>query len=190
LGYMVIGPSGWTRTTTTRLRAAGAALTLRRGGADPEHRTRTTAIPRPHASVTSDQRGANDGIRTRTSRSKRTQRLPLIPFALLVRPTGIEPVPPRWHHGMLPPHPGRTDVGCSPTFRHPSVVKDPARFELVGSKGVEPNRPRRGSGFTGRQRTVRTYCPTCCWRQRQDSNPDSEAWMLPCLRYITLSCAT
>ena len=88
--------------------------------------------------------GANDGIRTRTSRLGRPvgDRYPT--FAL-VRPTGIEPVPPRWQRGMLPPHPGRTWTGAA---HRPidivSVFKDPTLDELVGSKGFEPKRSPRG----------------------------------------------
>src|SRR5262249_33864370 len=50
----------------------------------------------------------------------------------MVRPTGIEPVPPRWRRGMLPPHPGRTrpvlltgllpSVGCQRPRSRVSVV--------------------------------------------------------------------
>ena len=38
--------------------------------------------------------------------------------------------------------------------RHPSVVKDPTRFELVGSKGFEPNRPLGENGVTARYVSV------------------------------------
>jgi hypothetical protein len=51
--------------------------------------------------------GANDRIRTDTSRLGRPAGSRYPTFAL-DRPTGIEPVPPRWRRGMLPPHPGRT----------------------------------------------------------------------------------
>ena len=46
LGYMVIGPSGWTRTTTSRVKSPACCVDTTEG----------------------DQLGANDGIRTRTSR--------------------------------------------------------------------------------------------------------------------------
>jgi hypothetical protein len=69
--------------------------------------------------------------------------------------------------GCLPPHPGRTVTGYSPAFRHPSVFKDPARFERGGQQGIadHPHAP-----------------PPFIWRQRQDSNPDPrvlESRMLP-----------
>jgi hypothetical protein len=99
----------------------------------------------------------------------------------LVRPTGIEPVPPRWRRGMLPLHPGRTWDRCrSPAHRHPSVVKDPALASLVGGKGFEPKRSREGERGYGPSADHPHVPPV--WRQRQDSNPDPralEARMLP-----------
>ena len=136
---MVIGPSGWTRTTTSRVKSPACCVDTTKGlelmpsielGRRPYQ---SRMLPLHHISV-----GANGRTRTDAARLGRPACRRYTTFALLVRPTGIEPVPPRWHHGMLPPHPGRTDVGSSPTFRHPSVVKDLARFELVGSKGFEP----------------------------------------------------
>ena len=93
------------------LRARHAALTLQRGvelipGIEPGHRPyHGRRLPLHQISV-----GANGGIRTRTSRLGRPagDRYPTL---ALVRPTGIEPVPPRWQRGMLPAHPGRTWTG-------------------------------------------------------------------------------
>jgi hypothetical protein len=88
--------------------------------------------------------GANGGIRTRTSRLGRPAGSRYPTFAL-VRPTGIEPVPPRWQRGMLPPHPGRTsDRYRSPARRHPSVVKDPALASWWAARDSNPNAPAEG----------------------------------------------
>ncbi len=174
---MAIGPSGWTRTTTSRVKSPACCVDTTEGS------------------------GANDGIRTRTSRLGRPvgDRYPT--FAL-VRPTGNaasrrrvaarrvhggpreawSPTrPPRWRRGMLPPHPGRTWTGAA---HRPidivSVFKDPTHDELVGGKGFEPNRSPRGERGYGPPANHPLVPPV--WRQRQDSNPDPrvlEARMLP-----------
>ena len=49
------------------------------------------------------------------------------PHSRLVRPTGIEPVPPRWQRGMHASTPRPNVDRCrSPAHRDPSVFKDPA----------------------------------------------------------------
>lgn len=78
------------------------------------------------------------------------------PTFALVRPTGIEPVPPRWQRGMLPAHPGRTWTGV---VHRPIDFCHLSKTPLVASSSYRPY-----------------------WRQRQDSNPDPrdlEARMLP-----------
>jgi hypothetical protein len=158
--YMAIGPSGWTRTTTSRVKSPACSVDTTEGS------------------------GANDEIRTRTSRLGRPvgDRYPT--FAL-VRPTGIEPVPPRWQRGMLPPHPGRTWTGAA---HRPidivSVFKDPTLDELVGGKGFEPKRSPQGErGYgppadhplvppIGDSARIRTWT--------------HELWRLGCFCYTTL----
>lgn len=103
--------------------------------------------------------GANGGIRTRTSRLGRPAGDRYPTFAL-VRPTSIEPVPPRWRRGMHPPHPGRTWTGV---VHRPidisSVVKDPALASWWAARDSNPMTPRGGDGVTARQRTIRSYRP-------------------------------
>jgi hypothetical protein len=83
----------------------------------------------------------------------------------LVRPTGNDPVPPRWQRGMRPPHPGRTWTGSSPAPHVTSVVKEPT-LTSDGFTHTSNRRPARDSnpiapagenGVTARQRTIRSY---------------------------------
>ena len=112
--------------------------------------------------ATSRWSGANGGIRTRTSRLGRPAGNRYPTFAL-VRPTGIEPVPPRWQRGMHL-HTQAEHGPVSLTGPSTSVsCQRPRSFELVGGKGIEPNRPLGENGVTARQRTIRSYRP--CWRQ-------------------------
>ena len=158
LGYMAIGPSGWTRTTTPRVKSPACCVdTHEKRELEPNGRDsnrRTSRLGRPAGAVT--------------------------PHSRLVRPTGIEPVPPRWHRGMLPPHPGRTGPVSSPAFDILQLSKTPL-LRAGGQQGIRTQTSPRGERvLQTRQRTIRTYCP--CWRQRQDSNLDPrdlEARMLP-----------
>ena len=154
---MAIGPPGWTRTTSSRVKSPACCVDTTEGsGADPGDRTRTTAIPGPQASLTSDQlwsewRDSNPHLKAWKARGR-----PL-------------------------PHIRSVMDRCrSPAHRHFVSCQRPRSCELVGGKGFEPNRSLRENGVTARQRTIRSYRP--CWRQRQDSNPDPralEARMLP-----------
>ena len=123
-------------------RARHAALTPQRVGADPGNRTQTSAIPGPQASVKISS-GANGGIRTRTSRLGRPAGSRYPTFAL-VRPTGIEPVSPRWRRGMhLHTQAERGPVlltGPSPFRRFSKIPLSRAR----GGKGFEPDRSPGG----------------------------------------------
>src|ERR1051326_8095160 len=93
LGYSFSGPSGWTRTTTSRVKSPACCVHTTKGNGRRPYQSRM--LPLHHISV-----GANDRIRTDTSRLGRPAGSRYPTFAL-VRPTGIEPVPPRWRHGML-----------------------------------------------------------------------------------------
>ena len=153
------GPSGWTRTTTTRVKSPVCCVD------------------------TTEGIGANGGIRTRTSRLGRPagDRYPTL---ALVRPTGIEPVPPRWQRGMLPAHPGRTWTGVAGPCDILQLSKTPLFRAWWAARDSNPIAPGE-YGFTARQRTIRSYRPY--WRQRQDSNLDPrvlETRML--IRYTTL----
>ena len=66
------------------------------------------------------------------------------PHSHLVRPTGIEPVPPRWQRGMHSSTPRPNVDRCrSPAHRDPSVFKDPALCEL-GRQGIRTQSLPRG----------------------------------------------
>ena len=123
LGYMAIGPSGWTRTTTTRVKSPACCVDTTEGvelipGIEPRRRPyQGRRLPLHQISS-----GANDGIRTRTSRLGRPvgDRYPT--FAL-VRLRVSNP---------HPPHPGRTWTGAA---HRPidivSIFKDPTLDELL-----------------------------------------------------------
>ena len=128
------GPSGWTRTTTSRVKSPACCVDTTKGlelmpsglrnaevnsaflvwrdrvaiaglGRRPYH---GRMLPLHHISV-----GANDRIRTDTARLGRPAGSRYPTFALLVRPTGFAPVLPRWRRGVLLPHPGRTAAGVA-----------------------------------------------------------------------------
>src|SRR5262245_57964965 len=93
LGYRVTGPSGWTRTTASRVKSPACCVDTTKG------------------------------------------------LSCLVRPTGIEPVPPRWRRGMLL----HTQAEQGSAFADPPTSFScqrprPFRDTLVGSKGFEPKR--------------------------------------------------
>ena len=136
----VIGPSGWTRTTTSRVKSPVCCVHTTKG--------RWTY-------------GANGGTRTRTSRLGRPAGNRYPTFAL-VRPTGIEPVPPRWQRGMHPPHSGRTWTG---SVHRPIELCQLSKTPLVRAHPLVPP-----VGDSARIRT-RTH----------------EVWRLGCFRYTTLS---
>jgi hypothetical protein len=141
---MAVGPSGWIRTTTSRVKSPACCVHTTKG-------------------IGADQLGANGGIRTRTSRLGRPAGDRYPTFAL-VRPTGIAPVPSTlapWNAAFTPRP--NMDRCYSPAHRHLSVVKDPTRFELVGS----------------------TYCPF--GDSARIRTRTHEFWRLGCSRYTTLS---
>ena len=152
---MATGPSGWTRTTTTRVKSPACCVDTTEGS------------------------GANDGIRTRTSRLGRPVGNRYPTFAL-DRPTGIEPVPPRWQRGMLPPHPGRTWTGVA---HRPIDIRQFSKTPLLRAGGRQGIRTQSLPwGRTGLRPVSGPSARTALWRQRQDSNPDPqalEARMLP-----------
>ena len=177
---MVIGPSGWTRTTTSRVKSPACCIHTTEG---------LELIP-----------GIEPGRRPYQDR-----RLPLHQISV-ERMAGLEPAPQGlegpwaavtphslWF-GLRDSHPSlhAGDVECSfhtqaehrpVTFtghRCPSVVKDPALASWWAARDSNPNAPIWENGVTARQRTIRSYRPT--WRQRQDLNLDPrvlEAPMLP-----------
>ena len=153
---MAIGPSGWTRTTTSRVKSPACCVDITEGS------------------------GANDGIRTRTSRLGRPvgDRYPT--FAL-VRPTGIDP---SRHAGnvecFLHTQAEHGPVLLTGPSTSSQFSKTPLLTSWWAARDSNPSAPLGENGFTARQRTIRSYRPF--WRQRQDSNPEPrglEARMLP-----------
>jgi hypothetical protein len=174
------GPSGWTRTTTTRVKSPACSVDTTEGlelipGVEPGRRPyQGRRLPLHQISV-----GANGGTRTRTSRLGRPVGSRYPTFAL-VRPTGIEPVPPRWRRGMLPPHPGRTRTGIAGPCDILQLSKTPLFRAWWAARDSNPTAPARGERGYGPSADHPHVPPV--WRQRQDSNPDPralEARMLP-----------
>ena len=138
LGYRATGPSGWTRTTTTRVKSPVCCVDTTKG------------------------------------------------FDSLVRPTGIEPVPPRWRRGMLL----HTQAEQGSAFADPPTScscqrSRPFRDALVGSKGFEPKRSswrravlQTASGPSARTARVGDSARIRAWTR--------EVWRLRCFRYTTL----
>ena len=167
------------------LRARHAPLTLQRGvelipGIEPGQRPyQGRRLPLHQISS-----GANDGIRTRSSRLGRPvgDRYPT--FAL-VRPTGIEPVPPRWQRGMLPPHPGRTWTGAAHRpIASFSFQRPPLLMSWWAARDSNPSAPLGENGFTARQRTIRSYRPY--GDSARTRTRTHELWRLGCFCYTTL----
>src|SRR6185295_10790846 len=78
---------------------------------------------------------------------------PVTPHSHLVRPTGIEPVPPRWQRGMHSSTPRPNVDRCrSPAHRHSSVVKDPARCERPRSETELPQHLARAFRASGQNK--------------------------------------
>jgi hypothetical protein len=142
---MATGPSGWTRTTTTRVKSPACCLDTTEGMEPPRG---IEPRPRPYQGrmlpLSPWRRGASGRIRTGRHRVGGPRSCRWTTLAL-VRPTGIEPVP---HAG---------NVGCDlhtqaergpVSFTGPrpsSVVKDPALVELrsyrpclAAAPGFEP----------------------------------------------------
>jgi hypothetical protein len=168
LGYMVIGPSGWTRTTTSRVKSPACCVDTTKGmelipsielGRRPYH---GRMLPLHQIST-----GASDRTQTGTSRLGRPV-CALTPHSHLVRPTGLEPVPPRWRRGMLPPTPRPNRRRLFADVPTSFSCQRPCSFRAGGQQGIRTESAlAEDDGVTARQ-TIRSYCPLRCWRQRQD----------------------
>ena len=155
---MAIGPSGWTRTATTRVKSPACFVDTTEGvelipGIEPGRRPyQGRRLPLHQISV-----GANGGIRTRTSRLGRPAGSRYPTFAL------VRLGDAKAEHGPVSFTGPSSCIGC----------QRPRSCELVGGTGFEPNAAWRENGVTARQRTIRSYRP--CWGQRHDSNLDPRA---------------
>lgn len=133
LGYMATGPSGWTRTTTSRVKSPACCVDTTEGsGADPGDRTRTSAIPGPQASVTSDQhwsewRDSNPHLKAWKARRHR------YPTFALVRPR-VSIVDTRTERGPVAFTGPGTPVSC----------QRPHSCELVWRQRQDSNPDPRG----------------------------------------------
>lgn len=140
---MAIGPSGWTRTTTSRVKSPACCVHTTKGEWSLERMAGLEPAPQglegPQATVT--------------------------PHSHLVRPTGIEPVPPRWQRGMHSSTPRPNVDRCrSPAHRDPSIFKDPAlastaarTARLATAPGFEPG----PASFGGSDAPVTPRCRRC-----------------------------
>jgi hypothetical protein len=158
---MATGPSGWTRTTTTRVKSPACCLDTTEGMEPPRG---IEPRPRPYQGrmlpLSPWRRGASGRIRTGRHRVGGPRSCRWTTLAL-VRPTGIEPVPPRWQRGMRPPHPGRTWTGV--VHRSTTVIS----CQRPRSRRAPLVPPVFGGSARIRTRT-------------------RELWRLGCSRYTTL----
>ena len=155
---MAIGPSGWTRTTTSRVKSPACCVHTTKGScswsewrdSNPRLKAwKARGQPLPHIRV-----GSAYGYRTR-------------PSALATRDASSTPRP-KWTGSVRRP------------IELCQLSKTPLVRAWWAARDSNPIAPLGENGFTARQRTIRSYRPF--WRQRQDSNPDPrglEARMLP-----------
>jgi hypothetical protein len=122
LGYMVMVPPGGLEPPLHGLRGRCAAFTLRRDWS--RHRVSNPDLGHTRAACFRYHHG--DGASARLTD--------------VIGLEGRGPAVGRHSHYWFGLPVSNTDR-LSSIHRHPSVVKDPTRFELVGSKGFEPNRP-------------------------------------------------
>jgi hypothetical protein len=163
---MVVGPSGWTRTTTARVKSPACCVDTTEGSNRCWSEWRDS---NPHLKAWKARRQPLPHIRSGSAYGYRTR-----PSALATRDAASTPRP-------------NTDRRCR-SMRHPSVVKDPALSSLVGGKGFEPNCSRWENGVTGRQRTIRTYRPI--GDSARTRTRTHKLWRLGCSRYTTLPMST
>ena len=168
LGYMVTGPSGWTRTTTARVKGPACSVDTTEGlfelirsalermaGFEPAPQ----GLEGPQAAVTPHSLWFGLRVKNPSLRAGNAE------CSSIPTPNG-----------------GRWGSPAQSPFL--SVVKEPALASWWAARDSNPMAPRRENGVTTRQRTIRTYRPA--WRQRQDSNPDPRALEARMLRYTTL----
>jgi hypothetical protein len=133
----VIGPSGWTRTTTSRVKSPACCVHTPKGNcswsewrdSNPRLKAwKARGQPLPHIRV-----GSAYGYRTR-------------PSALATRNASSTPRP-------------NVDRYRSPAHRLSSVIKDPALASWWAARDSNPIAPLGKNGFTARQRTIRSYRP-------------------------------
>ena len=156
---MAIGPSGWTRTTTSRVKSPACCVHTTKGS------------------------GANGGIRTRTSRLGRPAGNRYPTFA-----SGSAygyPVPPAGNAECIPPHPGRTWTGVA---HRPLAIRQFSKTPLLrawwAARDSNPIAPLGENGVTARQRTIRSYRPF--GDSGRIRTRTREIWRLGCSRYTTL----
>ena len=113
----------------------------------------TLAAPRPLGMVPARSGWSARGDSDPDLHGLNVPRLPIAPRAdddrhELVRPTGIEPVPPRWQRGMLlHTQAERGPVGLTGPIAIPSVVKEPALASWWAARDSNPMAPERGTGL-------------------------------------------
>ena len=183
---MAIGPSGWTRTTTSRVKSPACCVDTTKGGVELipgiEPRRRPYQGRRLPLHQISLERMA--GFEPAPQGLEGPQAT-VTPHSHLVRPTGIEPAPPRWRRGMHSSTPRPNVDRCgSPAHRDPSVFKDPALASLVGGKGFEPRSLPGRTGLRPVNGPSRTTLPlllhvSTVFRDRTSPRPGAS--LLPAL---------
>jgi hypothetical protein len=142
------GPSGWTRTTTARVKSPACCIDTTEGmelipGIEPGRRSyQGRRLPLHQISI-----GANGGIRTRTSRLGRPagNRYPTFAsgsaYGYRTRPSTLA----AWDApSTLRPN---MDRCRSPAHRHLSIVKEPALASWWAARDSNPNAPRGRTGL-------------------------------------------
>ena len=144
---MVMVPLGGLEPPPHGLRARYAALTLQRVGAATGSRTPTRALPRRCARrLTPWRPGASGRIRTGVI-GLEARGPPAGRHSRLVRPTGIEPVPPRWQRGMR----FYTQAEHGPAHRRPrtslQLSKNPLTSSWWAARDSNPSAPFGRTGL-------------------------------------------
>jgi hypothetical protein len=200
------GPSGWTRTTTSRVKSPACCVDTTEGsGADPgELSERRSEFGRSSSiAIAPRSRGQDDG-HTRTAGFRYIR-------SALERMTGFEPVPqglegPR---ATVTPHSLWFGLRVSNPSRHAGNVecilhtqaehgpvlltgpstsfqfsKTPLMTSWWAARDSNPSAPLGENGVTARQRTIRSYRPY--GDSARTRTRTHELWRLGCFCYTTL----
>ena len=156
------GPSGWTRTTTSRVKSPACCVHTTKG----VERWSEWRDSNPHLKAWKARRRPLPHIRSGLACGYRTR-----PSALATRDASSTPRP-------------NLDRCRSPAHRDPSVVKDPALASWWAARDSNPIAPLGENGVTTRQRAIRSYRPF--GDSARIRTRTREFWRLGCSRYTTL----
>ena len=163
-----VGPSGWTRTTTTRVKSPACCVDTTEGSWSRYIRSSWSEWrdSNPHLKAWKARRQPLPHIRSGSAYGYRTR-----PTALAARHAASTRRP-----NKDPVH--ATCVGC----------QRPRSCELGGRQGIRTQSLPRENGVTARQRTIRTYRPY--GDSARIRTRTRELWRLGCFSYTTLPMST